>query len=175
MRSVIIENPSTTSSLGVQKYFLGEEPSEVDLIFRMRSIGQSQPFHVVCTKTKTIQDGLDSCFYRYSQDVELLCSIILWQKKTIDYQALYTAFLLNSLSEEEFEEEAEKFTVHHNDVPPEKIAFEVERLDSLIGIKFDTSDYADYFQCSQQNVMAGLRLIPHSHFPAMLPSMEVAK
>jgi hypothetical protein len=175
MQSVRIENPSPTSSLVVSKDFLGGDLSGLDLILRMRSDGQYQALHIAFTNTKTVQDGLNSCYYKYFQDVKLLCSVILWQKKTIDYQALYTAFLLNSLSEEEFEEEAEKFTVHQNDVLPEKIASDIERLDSLIGIKFDTSDYADYFQCSQQNVMAGLRLIPHSHFAAMLPSMEVGK
>jgi len=117
-----------------------------------------------------VRDGLNAYFDRHSQDIGLLCSVIFWQKRTIDYQALHTAFLLNSLSEEDFEQEADKFTVHQKDLPPERIASVVERLDSLIGIKFDTSDYSDYFQCSQQNVMAGLRLLPDQRFAEMLPA-----
>jgi hypothetical protein len=172
MKPFIIENPSTTTSFVVTKDILGGEPSGLDLILRMKSDKQSQTFQVVVTNTQTVRDDLSAFSYRYYQDLRLLSSVILWQKKIIDYQALYTAFLLNSLSEDEFELESEKFIVHQKDVLPEKIASDIERLDSLIGIKFDTSDYADYFQCSQQNVMAGLRLIPTPHFAAMLPSAE---
>lgn len=141
---------------------------DTDLIFRVKSDAQSTT--VVCTNTQTIQDNFNVYLFRYSQDIELLCSVIFWQKKTIDYQSLHTAFLLNSLSEEDFEQEAEKFIVHQKNVPLEKIASIVERLHTLIGIKFDTSDYSDYFQCSQENVMDGLRLLPDQHFAEMLPA-----
>jgi hypothetical protein len=170
MKTTLIENTSTTSS-PVMQDFLGGEYHERDYLCRFQSDSRSTISVAFVTKTHVVRDGLNAYFDKYTQDVELLCSVIFWQKRTIDYQALHTAFLLNSLSEDEFEQEAEKFIVHQKSVPPETIASVVERIDSLTGLKFDTSDYADYFRCSQQNVMDGLQeLRQHPHFAAMLPT-----
>jgi len=160
---------TTTSSPVVMQDFFSDDYFDSDLLLRIRSGKEYKTLILTSTNTQTVRDGLNAYFVRHSQDIDLLCSVIFWQKRTIDYQALHTAFLLNSLSEEEFEQEAEKFTLHQGNIPSEKIASVIERLDSLIGIKFDTSDYSDYFQCSQENVMAGLRLLPDQHFAAMLP------
>lgn len=170
MLPYIIENNLPTSSVYSRTGVLGGELLDFDLILRMKSDNRSQGFQISCTNTQTVKDSLSTYLDRFQQDIGLLRSVILWQKRTIDYQALYTALLLNSLSDEEFEEESEKFTVHQKNVEPEKIASDVERLYSLIGINFDTSDYADFFQCDQQNVMNGLNLIQHSSFQEMLPS-----
>jgi hypothetical protein len=161
----------TTSSPVVTRDLLSDDNFENDVLFRVRTGNECNTFTITSTSTRTVRDNLDACFVQHSQDINLLCSVIFWQKRTIDYQALHKAFLLNSLSEEEFEKEAEKFTVHQEKVPFEKIANTIERLDSLVEIKFDTSDYSDYFQCSQENVMAGLRLLPYPRFTAMLPAL----
>lgn len=175
MKPVVIESTSSTSSTfvtNVAKDFLGGESSGGDILLRVKLDNEFKTFNVASTNTQTVRDGLNEYFIQHRQDVELLCSVIYWQKRTIDYQALHTAFLLNSLSEDEFEEEAEKFTIYQKNVHPKKIASVIERLDSLIAIKFDTSDYADYFQCNQQEVMAGLNLLPYAHFAAKLPTVS---
>jgi hypothetical protein len=158
----------TTSSTLVVQDFLDDTRSDNDLLFRVKK--GNEYITITSTNTRTVQDNLNAYFVRYSQDINLLCSVIFWQKRTIDYQALHTAFLLDSLSEEEFEQESEKFTVYQKNIPSEKIASDIERLCSLIDIEFDTSDYSDYFQCSQKNVMDGLRLLPAQRFAAMLPA-----
>lgn len=159
----------TTSSTVVMRGFLDGTCPDSDLLFRVTA--ENEYITITSTNTQIVRDILNEHLVRHSQDIDLLCSVIFWQKRTIDYQALHTAFLLDSLSEEEFEQEAEKFTVHQKNIPSEKVASVIERLDSLIGIKFDTSDYSDYFQCSQKNVMDGLRLLPSQRFAAMLPAL----
>lgn len=167
----IVPRSSTASSTVDTQDFLGGDHPESDILVRIRSGGQFNSFSIASTSTETVRDDLSAYFVRHTQDIGLLCSVIFWQKRTIDYQALHTAFLLNSLSEENFEKEAGKFSVRQKEVQPELIASVVERLDSLTGLKFDTSDYADYFQCSQRNVMAGLGLLNSPHYTAMLPSL----
>ncbi|SJM91153.1 hypothetical protein CRENPOLYSF2_2080004 [Crenothrix polyspora] len=162
-------HPTTLSPVMTQD-FLSDDYSDSDLFLRVRSEKEYKTFTITSINTQTVRDGLNAYFVQHSQDIDLLCSVIFWQKRTIDYQALHTAFLLDSLSEEGFEQEAEKFTVHQKNIPSEKVASIIERLDSLIGIKLDTSDYSDYFQCSQENVMDGLRLLPAQRFAAMLPA-----
>ena len=143
--------------------------SDVDQLLRLQIDGRSKTTRITSTSTQIVQDGMNTYFVQYNQNIELLRSVIFWQKRTIDYQALHTAFLMDCLSEDDFEQEAEKFTIYQEDVPPEKIACDVERLYSLIGIDFDTSDYAGFFQCNQQNVMDGLRRLSNPRFIAMLP------
>lgn len=144
--------------------------TEHDYFMRVKLDGQLRTTSTYITKTKDVYAGLNEYYNRNWHDISLLSSVIYWQKKNIDYQALYTAFLLDTLSEEDFEKEAEKFAVRQKEVQPELIAAFVERLDSLIGLKLDTSDYADYFQCSQNNVITGLSKLNNPHFSALLPS-----
>lgn len=166
---------TTTSSPLVTQDFLGGYCPENDMLLRITSDNERKNLAVTYYTTQTIRNDLSSYFNMHLQEINLLRSVIFWQKRTIDYQALHTAFLLNSISEEEFEQEAEKFIVHKEKIPAERISFVVQQLESLIEIKFDTSDYADYFQCSQENVMSGLRLLSDQRFSAMLPDPSEGK
>ena len=162
---------TTSSPVMTQDFFESEDSVNKDLVLRIRRL-DDKTCTLTSTNTQAMRNDLNAYVFQHSQDIDLLRSVIFWQKRTIDYQALHTAFLLNSLSEEEFEQESDKFTVHQVKIPPEKIAFDIGRIDSLLGLKFDTSDYSDYFQCSQENVMDGLRLLPYTRFIAMLPASD---
>jgi hypothetical protein len=150
---------------------LDNDSEGVDLLFRIRmNGGVLNSFDVAGVKTQTIKDGLNSFYFQYQKDISLLSSVIYWQKRTIEYQATYAAFLLGSLSDDEFEKESINFTYHQKAIPPEHIASVVNRIDSLTGLKFDTSDYSSYFKCSQSNVMEGFKLLEsNGYFSALLP------
>ena len=108
--------------------------------------------------------GLTHCMTNKT-GIELLRSVILWMQAKINYQALYTAYLLNSsMSEDEFEKQADKFTVHQKDIPVEQIASGIKRIRSLTWMEFSVSDYASYFQCSEESVQDALRKIPETRF-----------
>lgn len=169
MSSVLIE-PTTTFSQVVLQDIQDSNVPAGDMLFRVWSDSQYKTVRIASASTQTVLDNFNGYLARTSQDIDLLRSVIYWQKKTIDYQALHTAFLLNSISEEDFEMESEKFAVRQKEIQPALIASVIERMDSLIGIPFDTSDYSDFFKCSQENVVAGLRLLPQHNFVAMLPS-----
>lgn len=162
--------PATSSSQVVAQDMWGDISSDGDVLIRVKSDQQLKTIRIASASTQTVRDRLNAYLL---QDVDLLRSVIYWQKKTIDYQALHTAFLLSSISEEEFEVESEKFTVRQTEIQPDFIASVIDRMDSLLGIPFDTSDYSDFFKCSQENVMAGLRLLPQTHFVAMLPAPAI--
>ena len=92
-------------------------------------------------------------------DIIILRKIIFYLRNKINYQSLYTAFLLGTLSEEEFEEESEKFIVQQKDISVETVASEIKRIHNLAWLDFSISDYADYFQCSQDIVQEALNKI----------------
>ena len=170
-----IDSVSISASPVVPEGFFSGGNGQQDFLIRVKLDDQYNTAGIYTTQTKTFTDGFNKYFLKHTQDIGLLSSVIFWQKKTIDYQALNMAFMMDSLSEEDFEKEAEKFVVRQKEVQPALIASFIEHLDLLTGLKLDTSDYADYFQCSQKNVMAGLSLIDNPHFVAMLPSPEKTK
>lgn len=116
------------------------------------------------------QDFVNSCRFIFQQDISLLSRVIVWQRRTIEYNALYTAFLLDAMTDDEFEEEANKFLVTQQSVDASQIASEMSRIEELTELKFDTSDYADFFRCSQENVMQGMSLLKtQERFLSVLP------
>lgn len=172
MAPFLLDNSSSTASFVITDDYLPQSNAAGDVLVRLQFGSSAKSVSVSATNTQTILDGMNAYRRNHLQDIELLGSVISWQKRTIDYQALHMAFLLNSLSEEDFEQESEKFIVRQGAVDPSMIAAVVEKLDTLVGLRLDTSDYADYFQCTQENVMSGLRqLSPHSHFAALLPAL----
>lgn len=175
MKPNLIDNTSVSSSLVISQDFFGEDYHERtllpagDFLFRVKQNNELQTISVTSTRTEIVRDSINAYITQNFQDIDLLKSVVYWQKKTIDFQALHTALLLNSLSDEDFEEEAKKFTVHLSYVDPQMIASHVDRLHSLLNLNFDTSDYADYFQCTQENIMDGLRRLTSENFVSMLP------
>jgi len=141
------------------RIFRENSSSDSDFLFRSVPGDGLKSYVVTSTQTKVIRDNFNKYVDNHQKDIAILSSVIYWQKRTIDFQALHTAFLLNSISEEDFEQEAEKFAIRQHRVNPETIAFFIDRLDNLLEIDFDTSDYADYFKCTPKNVLEGLRLL----------------
>jgi hypothetical protein len=162
-------NITSTTSPVLSGNFFGGDYHGSDILVRLFQEKQSGAMQVLSTSTQMVRDGFENFYSQYVSDIGLLRSVIFWQKRTIDYQALHTAFLLNAMSEEDFELESQKFVAHQKAIDAHEIATTVERLDHLVGMHLDTSDYADYFQCTQENVLDGLRHLPHSKFLALLP------
>ena len=78
-------------------------------------------------------------------DIATLKRIASWQKRRLDYQSVYSAYLLEAIDEEEFIAEAEKFATEYNKVDFAKISSGIQQIQRLLDFEFDYSDYADYF------------------------------
>jgi len=170
MKPIRVDNGFRTTSDVGSGIFNGGCPPAGDVLIRVVNNDGARWEHVAVTQTQFIRDGLNQLFDDHQQDIAILSSVIVWQRRAIDFQALHTAYLLNSISEEEFDLESDKFTFRQRSVDPERIAFVVERMHELLGFSFDTSDYADYFKCTQKNVLEGLKLLPGMQFRELLPS-----
>ncbi|KVA11848.1 hypothetical protein WI41_07070 [Burkholderia latens] len=104
-------------------------------------------------------------------EVDLLKSFAAWQKKKLDYQAVYNAYILEAISEEEFEEESTPYVVEIKEVDPLMVGRTMDELVELLPFEVSTSDFADYFECEPEDVVlaiaAGSRnekllsLLPH--------------
>lgn len=92
-------------------------------------------------------------------DVDLLKSFAAWQKKKLDYQAVYNAYILEAISEEEFEEESAPYVVEIKEVDSAAIGKAMDELVELLPFEVSTSDFADYFECEPEDVVLAISAV----------------
>lgn len=108
------------------------------------------------------------------QDIDSLKAVVRWQHSVIDYNAVYQAYLMDQLTDDEFELEAEKFVYDTKSVDPNDLAAKIQRVYQLTNIQYTPSDLGDLFQCEHSEVMRALALV-HTMNPAvghMLPERD---
>lgn len=120
---------------------------------------ETRSLHSFVASTSDVQTKLASWASVIYRDIEQLKEVVQWQHKTIDYNSLYQAFLLDQLSESEFEYEAEKFAYEPVQMAPEDLASKVQRVYSLTGIHYTPSEISDLFQCNHEEAMQAISII----------------
>ncbi len=94
---------------------------------------------------------------------QILIEFIKWQKKRIDYQATYQAFLLGAMTEEEFKEESSKYTITLRDVTDfEALNNELMKMSvALRDFDFTLADAADFLQVSLADLHTAISSSPN--------------
>jgi len=85
-------------------------------------------------------------------DINALKSFAAWQRKYIDFQATYAAFLLGAISEDEFETDSQQYAPKIRDLPQESIAFEIDRLSKLLEFDLRVTEMAEYLEVNPSAV-----------------------
>jgi hypothetical protein len=85
-----------------------------------------------------------------------LKSVVNWQKTRLDYQSVYSAYLLGAMDEEEFMVEAEVFATEYKDLEFSVIAQEIRELSKLLDFELSAIDYADYFGVEHHAVIEAM-------------------
>ncbi len=140
-----------------------------DFLVRLQSTGSN--FYITSTHTQIVQETLDLIFQSHVRDVAVLRSFVHWQKQHLDYQALYTGMLLETISEEEFMVEAEKYATEESEVDPVMLAGHIDELRRLTALDLETSEYASFFNSTQENVVDAMARLGEAnvHFHDLLP------
>lgn len=114
---------------------------------------------VMSVKSWPMAQVAQSLKARYSDilaDLAALTTVVNFQRKYINYQATYSAFLLGTLSEEEFEQESDAFLVEERSLPPEEIAPMIERIDRLLDFSLTDREIGEYLEVDRASLEAGL-------------------
>lgn len=90
---------------------------------------------------------------------DTLVEVILSQKKSLDYNGFYSAFLMGQLSEEEFSTIVNKFTYDQKVIDINILTSKVNILLDLTGIDYSPSELADIFQCNNTDIAIAITLI----------------
>lgn len=185
-KSVSHRYPTTTTSTkfvnawsDVPKTQIIEDEASQDVIFRLIVDGVNSTIDISSWKTVDFQTAINSIVSQKDSIIRKLKDITSWQKHRLDYQAVYTAYLLGSIEEEEFIEEADKFASNYKSIEPAKIAIEIESYSKLLDFKLTASDYSDFFSVDLMTVIQATSLLSSevresiNTFHASVPSYSV--
>lgn len=101
-------------------------------------------------------------------DVAALQHVALWQHKVIEYNSLYQAYLMDQLTDDEFETEAEKYAYEQSEISRDELRDGVGRIYRLTNIAYSPSDIADLFHCSHEEAVEAVTNLA-VEYPAFLP------
>lgn len=134
--------------------------NKFDLMMRI-SQTSSQVVNVRAMSTQDFVSQLFQVQQDWKKDIETLNDVINWQHKVIDFNSSYAAYLLEQISEDEFELVAEAMAEEENDIAPDLLALLISRTLRLTTIEFSPSDLANLFHCSVDAVDEALHQVPH--------------
>lgn len=88
----------------------------------------------------------------FTFQINTLIEVIQSQKRLIEYNSYYNAFLLGQLSEEEFEKISDKFTYKPKKILAQQLKAKIHCLKNLTQINFTPCELAEIFQCASSSV-----------------------
>lgn len=135
--------------------------SRLDIVARVVQTS-SQVINIQAMNTCDFASQIAQEKMRWKKDIEILNDVINWQHKIIDFNSSYAAYLLEQISEEEFEQVAESIAADENEVELDLLSTMISRILNLTTIEFSASDLANLFHCSVDAVDEALHLIPHA-------------
>ncbi|GJI96182.1 hypothetical protein RugamoR57_29000 [Duganella caerulea] len=109
-------------------------------------------------QTTELVSAFGSAAFQSHCDVEALKVVANWQRKYINYQSVYSAYLIGALDDKEFEEEANAYVSEARSVSPESLVDIVGRLNRLLDFKLSDSEMAEYLEVDTESVEKALNL-----------------
>lgn len=94
--------------------------------------------------------------------VSVLSEVVISQKRLIDYNAVFNAYLMGHLTEEEFENESDDFSYTPATIDQKKLENKICLLIDSTGIEFSSFEIADIFQCNEEDAQESLNRIAPS-------------
>lgn len=146
-----------------------------DHMIRLSTDSQTQSLVTYRWNTSEFMHGVVSWANQRTEEVELLTSFAVWQRRKLDYDGVYAAWLLEAISEEEFVEEASKFAVVLGEQDPETVVEVANKLVSLLPFELTTADLAEFLRTEPRAVLEAIASSDNSSekLKALLPSYRL--
>ena len=157
------ESDITTPSKLFQEVTLDAAATRVDYLIRLTgSCPEDMKYSV--TGTDKLKSHFANIFEHFKFVKDTLVEVIFSQKRSLDYNGFYNAFLMRQLSEEEFINIAGKYTYQPKTIDINVLASKVNILFNLTQIDYSASELADIFQCTGSNVNEAIQFIGNNDY-----------
>lgn len=131
--------------------------NDVDMIHR--TITSFNSTTVMSWPTVYVNSAIAAHGLDRQADIDALRTVVNFQRKYINYQATYSAFLLGTLTESEFEAESDAYIAEERSVQPELLAPLVARLDRLLEFHLHDRELAEYLEVDQESMQQAVKLL----------------
>jgi hypothetical protein len=161
------ENPQTILNHPLKQPFLVEYLSTHTELFKpFENLEIPRELAKISTDTdalKNLEEVLRHPFYlilqliqHWETDINTLVEVITSQKRLLDYQAVYNAFLLEQISEEEFIKAAETFSYLPKRLNIDELTKKLSCLMQRTHLDFSVTELSDLFECERETVEQSL-------------------
>jgi hypothetical protein len=153
---------------GNPNYFLGTIDEVIpqpkyDLLIRVEG-STDEDIKLNITETNDFKRHFGNIFNYFNFLKNTLVEVILSQKRSLDYNGFYNAFLMQQLSEEEFINIAKEFTYQPKTCIVTVLLSKINLLFDLTKIDYSSSELADIFQCHGNDIVQAMQLIKDNQF-----------
>jgi len=134
--------------------------SNIDLLLRVSAQDTSGAFNIAMAPTSHVLQAIANAWrIRHDHQITTLVNVVNWQHGILDYNARYNAFLLEQITQEEFESASQEIAYEPVEIQPQELVEKIRTVLSLTGIDYTPSDFASLFRCREDTVHAALRLM----------------
>ena len=158
MNFLDIIKPSQITESKIQR-----QAGALDFVARVSRTTSSDVTVISTMDTNTFITQLRQFDSERQADINALNAVVNWQHKIIDFNSSYTAFLLDQISEDEFEKIAEEMAEDETDRDPSQIVPLITRILSLTTLGYTPSDFANMLHCSQQTIIEALKEVAYNN------------
>ncbi|HGL6721637.1 hypothetical protein NTJ56_05675 [Burkholderia contaminans] len=155
--STVTNTVESTQSVGYvesPEYF--GQVANVDHLIRISTDLKTHSLTAQVWETKEIAAKFNRLIAERAHELKLVVDFAAWQKRKIDYDGIYQAFLLDAITDDQFMEESERFAVEIAKRDPRFIAEAADKLAELLPFELSASDLAEFFSCEQRDVLAAI-------------------
>lgn len=147
-------------------YFLGTIDEVIpqpryDILIRVKG-STDEDMELNITGTNYFKSHFRSRFNYFNFVKDTLGEVIVSQRRSLNYNGFYNAFLMQQLSEEEFIEIAKTFTYKPKTYSVILLSSKINLLFDLTKIDYSASELADIFQCHCNDITQAMQLIKES-------------
>ena len=130
-----------------------------DKLFRLQDVGTGSSV-INITSMAATQDVYASLYkfcsshvHAAREDVQTLKKVVAWQHNLIEYNSVYNAFLLEQITEDEFEVAATAYEFELVSCETVALKESIRNVLKVTEIDYQPSDMADLFRCDHQHVV----------------------
>jgi len=131
---------------------------KVDLLLRIiASTEKDIELHIA--GTEELKGHFNNIYENFKFVKDTLVEVILSQKKSLEYNGFYNAFLMKQLSEKQFVKITKVFAYRPKTINNKLLCAKINILCNLTKIDYTPSELADTFQCNINDITRTIQLM----------------
>ncbi|MEX3952008.1 hypothetical protein AB4Y40_30165 [Paraburkholderia sp. EG287B] len=153
----------------------GDQLGHVDQMYRFQTVQTDELTRSVVGhtwETREFVRGLRAWAVERTDEVNLLRDFAIWQKRKLDFAGVYAAYLLDAITDDEFDEESLKYAIPLHAKCEVGAVGTAEKLVSLLPFELTTADLAEFLKTEPRALLRAIAQTknPSQKLKELLPS-----